>query len=117
MSEQAAPGHGGRVCEYGKEDGIWLGFLRSDLKFDDPHWFYHGGWVLRCPACGVELKPDPEPLPVPLGCDKVRSYQPSTGGLWRVEGMAPGGVIRAVCDLNQQAAEAAWRRAFPKEIK
>ena len=114
MSEQGTPGHSGARCERAE----WLEchdapYLRNGK------WFVGTGETLRCNACGVCLVPDLEPLPVPEGTFRVKSYSRLfEGGFlgWEIvaylesgETIPAGWMMRG---KTREITEAAWRRAF-----
>ena len=115
MSEQGTPGHSGARCERAE----WLEchdapYLRNGK------WFVGTGETLRCNACGVCLVPDLEPLPVPEGTFRVKSYSRLTANAQSsyveivayLESDETKPAVWTMRGKTREITEAAWRRAF-----
>ena len=130
MSEQGTPGHGGKVCtnlkwytrkgyilewaNAGEIEGFrivsdWevkMGLRPAPRHVLDP--------PVHCPACGIELTPDEEPLPAPEGAVRVEETVLSWGVSLRAY-TTNGLLFWLHSGENPAQVRAAWRRAFGKE--
>ena len=115
-------GHGGKECVH---EQYWN--KREIELIGDFFYLFHGKGasvaVYHCPACGIELKSDPLPLPVPEGaCDIDSRASTQHFGIsvdpWEIEaweqteyGKRRLFILHGAGKIN---TEAAWRKAFGK---
>ena len=110
-------GHGGKECVH---EQYWN--KREIELIGDFFYLFHGKGasvaVYHCPACGIELKPDPLPLPVPEGCKKVTSEEFSNVAFeklrWRVGALDNLFFRYWLIGPDRESTESAWRKAFGK---
>ena len=128
-ARDATPGHGGKPCarpewwktrshthelRYESED---LGGLRwmHDITELDSHTISF--FVPVCPACGIKLTPDEEPLPVPKGAVRAAAVEASMTS-WALSIRAYDknrNCLYVLCGNDPTQVRTAWRRAFGKE--
>jgi hypothetical protein len=112
----STPGHGGRVCE---NQAFWEAHVSYSITAHSNklQFFFMFTWpsgvsvqtlVPCCPACGIRLQPDPEPLPkCPDG------HTPECGSLYDAPTDNSVFCRRSTYITHYWAEnEAAWRRAF-----
>ena len=121
MSEQVTMGHGGRRCEFAGELTREIRWREYQFRYeigpkDDPRDWHR---IRCCPACGILLIPDPEPLPVPEGCDEARLERigESSTLSWHAFGYRSGVKIVSMHDDTLEALLRRWRRMFGKDGK
>ena len=128
-TRDATPGHGGKPCarpEWWKERTsshelryVPEAFLGLNWVHDITRWERSqlSFFVPVCPACGIELTQDEEPLPVPKGAVRVEAYDKSMTS-WALSIRAYDknrNCLCVLCGNDPTQVRTAWRRAFGKE--
>ena len=112
------PGHRGKDCaRLFTTLRVWWSEDIQDFVYGSTTWPREAKLVSFCPLCGIELKPDPEPLPVPEGFKgTVESFEFNMCGWCCQIGDTEMGRRRwiQVVDATQPTCEALWRKLFTK---
>lgn len=120
MSETSTPGHSGKHCSI-NEDSSSAEDRIEPSRDGTVFWLVLGPKNNQrlfackyCPACGVRLVPDPEPLPkCPYGHTVVSEREPGSGW-WTVKcryhGAGHTHLQLTTLDNAQDEAESRWRK-------